>query len=160
MSHKETILFSVKTVDNLAKKVLERQAAASGQELTIMHAWIIGFLYNAKEPVYQRDVEREFKINRATVSGMLTLMEQKGLIRRSSVSHDGRLKRIELTEHGRRQHEERMEHFLRLERMLEEALSPEELSAFFAMTDRLRKTLESLVQNEKGGELSSNETND
>ena len=86
MSHKETILFSVKTVDNLAKKVLERQAAASGQELTIMHAWIIGFLYNAKEPVYQRDVEREFKINRATVSGMLTLMEQKGLIRRSSVS--------------------------------------------------------------------------
>ena len=160
MSHKETILFSVKTVDNLAKKVLERQAAASGQELTIMHAWIIGFLYNAKEPVYQRDVEREFKINRATVSGMLTLMEQKGLIRRSSVSHDGRLKRIELTEHGRRQHEERMEHFLRLERTLEEALSPEELSAFFAMTDRLRKTLESLVQNEKRGELSSNETND
>ena len=160
MSHKETILFSVKTVDNLAKKVLERQAAASGQELTIMHAWIIGFLYNAKEPVYQRDVEREFKINRATVSGMLTLMEQKGLIRRSSVSHDGRLKRIELTEHGRRQHEERVEHFLRLERTLEEALSPEELSAFFAMTDRLRKTLESLVQNEKGGELSSNETND
>ena len=160
MSHKETILFSVKTVDNLAKKVLERQAAASGQELTIMHAWIIGFLYNAKEPVYQRDVEREFKINRATVSGMLTLMEQKGLIRRSSVSHDGRLKRIELTEHGRRQHEERMERFLRLERTLEEALSPEELSAFFAMTDRLRKTLESLVQNEKGGELSSNETND
>lgn len=160
MSHKETILFSVKSVDNLAKKVLERQAAASGQELTIMHAWIIGFLYNAKEPVYQRDVEREFKINRATVSGMLTLMEQKGLIRRSSVSHDGRLKRIELTEHGRRQHEERMERFLRLERTLEEALSPEELSAFFAMTDRLRKTLESLVQNEKGGELSSNETND
>ena len=160
MSHKETILFSVKSVDNLAKKVLERQAAASGQELTIMHAWIIGFLYNAKEPVYQRDVEREFKINRATVSGMLTLMEQKGLIRRSSVSHDGRLKRIELTEHGRRQHEERVEHFLRLERTLEEALSPEELSAFFAMTDRLRKTLESLVQNEKGGELSSNETND
>lgn len=160
MSHKETILFSVKSVDNLAKKVLERQAAASGQELTIMHAWIIGFLYNAKEPVYQRDVEREFKINRATVSGMLTLMEQKGLIRRSSVSHDGRLKRIELTEHGRRQHEERMEHFLRLERTLEEALSPEELSAFLAMTDRLRKTLESLVQNEKGGELSSNETND
>ena len=160
MSHKETILFSVKSVDNLAKKVLERQAAASGQELTIMHAWIIGFLYNAKEPVYQRDVEREFKINRATVSGMLTLMEQKGLIRRSSVSHDGRLKRIELTEHGRRQHEERMEHFLRLERTLEEALSPEELSAFFAMPDRLRKTLESLVQNEKGGELSSNETND
>ena len=160
MSHKETILFSVKSVDNLAKKVLERQAAASGQELTIMHAWIIGFLYHAKEPVYQRDVEREFKINRATVSGMLTLMEQKGLVRRSSVSHDGRLKRIELTEHGRRQHEERMEHFLRLERTLEEALSPEELSAFFAMTDRLRKTLESLVQNEKGGELSSNETND
>ena len=160
MSHKETILFSVKSVDNLAKKVLERQAAASGQELTIMHAWIIGFLYNAKEPVYQRDVEREFKINRATVSGMLTLMEQKGLIRRSSVSHDGRLKRIELTEHGRRQHEERMEHFLRLERTLEEALSPEELSAFFAMTDRLRKTLDSVVQNEKGGELSSYETND
>ena len=89
MSHKETILYSLKVIDNLVRKLMDRHIVAEKQELTIMHAWILGFLYNNPDrAVYQRDIEREFRINRATVSGMISLMEQKGLIRRLSVFHD------------------------------------------------------------------------
>lgn len=81
MSHKETILYSLKMIDNLVRKLMDRHITADKQGLTIMHTWIVGFLYNNPDrAVYQRDIEREFRVNRATVSGMISLMEQKGLI--------------------------------------------------------------------------------
>ena len=114
-----------------------------------MHTWIVGFLYNNPDrAVYQRDIEREFRINRATVSGMISLMEQKGLIRRLSVSHDARLKKLELTQLGRELHEKQVRRFEALEGTMEDALTPEELRQLFVITDKLRHTLETLVQND------------
>ena len=149
MSHKETILYSLKVIDNLVRKLMDRHIVAEKQELTIMHAWILGFLYNNPDrAVYQRDIEREFRINRATVSGMVSLMEQKGLIRRLSVSHDGRLKKLELTQLGRELHENQIRRFEALEGLLEDSLAPEELQQLFVITDKLRHTLETQVQND------------
>ena len=149
MSHKETILYSLKVIDNLVRKLMDRHIVAEKQELTIMHAWILGFLYNNPDrAVYQRDIEREFRINRATVSGMISLMEQKGLICRLSVSHDGRLKKLELTQLGRELHENQIRRFEALEGLLEDSLAPEELQQLFVITDKLRHTLETQVQND------------
>lgn len=149
MSHKETILYSLKVIDNLVRKLMDRHIVAEKQGLTIMHAWILGFLYNNPDrAVYQRDIEREFRINRATVSGMISLMEQKGLIRRLSVSYDGRLKKLELTQLGRELHENQIRRFEALEGLLEDSLAPEELQQLFVITDKLRHTLETQVQND------------
>ena len=149
MSHKETILYSLKVIDNLVRKLMDRHIVAEKQGLTIMHAWILGFLYNNPDrAVYQRDIEREFRINRATVSGMISLMEQKGLIHRLSVSHDGRLKKLELTQLGRELHENQIRRFEALEGLLEDSLAPEELQQLFVITDKLRHTLETQVQND------------
>lgn len=153
MSHKETVLYSMKMVDNLVRKLMDRHIASNKQGLTIMHTWIVGFLYNnPTRDVYQRDIEREFRVNRATVSSMISLMEQKGLIRRLSVSHDGRLKKLELTQLGRELHEEQVQRFEALESQLENSLTPQELQELFVICDKLRAALETLVQNDKGGE--------
>ena len=149
MSHKETILYSLKMIDNLVRKLMDRHITADKHGLTIMHTWIVGFLYNNPDrAVYQRDIEREFRVNRATVSGMISLMEQKGLIRRLSVSHDARLKKLELTQLGRELHEKQVRRFEALEGTMEDALTPEELRQLFVITDKLRHTLETLVQND------------
>lgn len=149
MSHKETILYSLKMIDNLVRKLMDRHITGDKQGLTIMHTWIVGFLYNNPDrAVYQRDIEREFRVNRATVSGMISLMEQKGLIRRLSVSHDARLKKLELTQLGRELHEKQVRRFEALEGTMEDALTPEELRQLFVITDKLRHTLETLVQND------------
>ena len=149
MSHKETILYSLKMIDNLVRKLMDRHITADKQGLTIMHTWIVGFLYNNPDrAVYQRDIEREFRVNRATVSGMVSLMEQKELIRRLSVSHDARLKKLELTQLGRELHEKQVRRFEALEGTMEDALTPEELRQLFVITDKLRHTLETLVQND------------
>ena len=127
MSHKETILYSLKMIDNLVRKLMDRHITADKQGLTIMHTWIVGFLYNNPDrAVYQ----------------------QKGLIRRLSVSHDARLKKLELTQLGRELHEKQVRRFEALEGTMEDALTPEELRQLFVITDKLRHTLETLVQND------------
>lgn len=149
MSHKETILYSLKMIDNLVRKLMDRHITADKQGLTIMHTWIVGFLYNNPDrAVYQRDIEREFRVNRATVSGMISLMEQKGLIRRLSVSHDARLKKLELTQLGRELHEKQVRRFEALEGTMEDALTPGRTQAAVCHHRQTADTLETLVQND------------
>ena len=57
---------------------------------------------HADTEIYQKDIEQEFKVSRATASNMLQLMERKGLIVRESVSCDARLKKISLTRKRKR----------------------------------------------------------
>ena len=72
-------------------------------DVSMLNMWVADFLYDRKQEgktVFQKDVEAEFGINRATASKMLALMEEKGLIRRTSLEADGRYKSIELEPEG------------------------------------------------------------
>ena len=55
-------------VDNLIFRRLNQFSRANGVEQTTpMHGWIIEYLYRHRdEPVFQRDIEREFSITRST----------------------------------------------------------------------------------------------
>ena len=77
-------------VDNLIFRRLNQFSRANGVEQTTpMHGWIIEYLYRHRdEPVFQRDIEREFSITRSTVTNILQLMERKGYIQRLSVPQD------------------------------------------------------------------------
>ena len=73
---------------------------ASGlEELSGTNGRIIRFLSeHENEDVYQRDLEKEFGITRSTASRVITLMAEKGLVTRTGVGHDARLKKLALTE--------------------------------------------------------------
>jgi MarR family transcriptional repressor of mepA len=45
-------------------------------------------------PVFQRDIEKVFRLSRSTATGILQLLERNGIIRRESVSQDARLKSL------------------------------------------------------------------
>ena len=89
-------------LDNIITRILEARVKAAGfDEVTLMHGWIIRYLYeNQDRDVYQRDIEKFCSIGRSTVSNIIQLMEKKGLIRRESVENDARLKRLVLTPKG------------------------------------------------------------
>ena len=55
--------------------------------------------------MFQRDLQAHFSVRRSTVTGLLQLMEKKGLITRSSVAQDARLKKIQLTPRAIQHHE-------------------------------------------------------
>lgn len=113
--------------------------------MTCSNNWIIGHLCKMEEQgrdVYQRDLENGFGITRSTASKVLKLLEKKGMIERTSVSHDGRMKRIMLTdksrEIGRRMHKE----FAQTEQQLTKGFSPEELETLCGFLDRIQDNLE------------------
>ena len=65
------------------------------EPITGTQAFIIDYLYTAEKrgvDIFQRDIERQFGIGRSATSGMLQLMEKNGMIRRTSVPQDARLR--------------------------------------------------------------------
>lgn len=91
--------------------------------------------------IFQRDIERQFGIGRSATSGMLQLMEKNGMIRRTSVPQDARLKKITLTEKYRQMQVRVTAQMDEKERHLNDALTPEEREMFWALFDKLRNAI-------------------
>ena len=71
------------------------------KECSLSNLWVIDYLTdNSDKDIYQKDIETEFSINRATASKMLTLMEEKNFITRIPCEEDGRLKKIKVLPEG------------------------------------------------------------
>lgn len=104
MNRNETIGLKLRLIHNQIHKIMEaKRRANEGEGLTSMQRWTLGFLKDHEgEDIYQRDIEAEFSVSRATASNMLQLMERKGLIGRVAVEHDARLKKVVLTERASR----------------------------------------------------------
>lgn len=98
------ISFLNKKLDNhIQRKIHALYNRKEFQECSLMNMWVADYLFHMElegKPVFQKDVEAEFFINRATASKMLTLMEKKGLVRRTTSDADSRLKQIKLEPRG------------------------------------------------------------
>lgn len=106
-TEKKDIVFLIKNIDNHIQRYLHSlYNRKEFQDCSLMNMWVSDFLYDHREnEIYQKDIEEEFFINRSTASKMLSLMEEKELIRRTESDHDARLKKIELMPKGYELHE-------------------------------------------------------
>ena len=82
------------------------------------------------------------KMRRSTATGILQLMEQHGIIRREPVEHDGRLKRLVLTEQARAMDEYITERMKQMEQLLRQGITEDELKGWFAVCEKIRSNLE------------------
>ena len=106
---------------------------------------IIGYLYeNRGKEVFQRDIQAQFSIRRSTVTGILQLMEKNGLITRSSVERDARLKKLELTPRAVQLHERIGRSVRQVEDRLNQSLTPQEKQEFLRLCGKIRASLKAL----------------
>lgn len=140
---KERIGFEIRKLDHMLGRNMQAHVRAAGiDEVTLMHGWIIRYLYmNRGKDVFQKDIEQYFSIGRSTVTNIIQLMEKKGYIVRESVEHDARLKKVVLTEKGIRSHEMIESLIDRLNASLVEGIADEELEIFYSVIEKLRKNL-------------------
>lgn len=144
-----TVGYKIRLIHNQVHKDMEarRQANEEMFALTGMQRWTVGFLReHENQPIYQRDIEAEFQVSRATASNMLSVMERKGLIERLPVEHDARLKKLVLTEQGRAIMERADSDMREMEEKLTRGFTAEEKKEFLVMLDRV---LENLGVNQK-----------
>lgn len=135
------ISFLNKKLDNhIQRKIHALYDRKEFQECSLMNMWVVDYLYHmelSQTPVFQKDVEAEFSINRATASKMLTLMEKKKLIKRTSHASDSRLKQITLELYGLEL--QKMCYHIRteVENQLTSCLTEEEVKTFKAIYMRI-----------------------
>ncbi len=140
--------FEIKKVSNLIRRNIDETIAESEDrekiEITGMQSWIIGYIYDNWEDkdLFQRDIENEFKIRRSTATGMLGLLEKNGFIKRVPVSHDGRLKKLVLTDKAVEHHKRIEEKIKLVNENIEKNISDEERDIFFKILDKIRTNIE------------------
>ena len=111
--------------------------------ITGVNIRIINFLAdNSKRDIFQRDIEEEFSVRRSTVSKVLSLMEEKNLIRRETVSGDARLKKLALTEHGYEVHRITTKDAAKMESRLLNGLSEEDQRKLFELLRKMDQNLD------------------
>lgn len=137
----EHIGYQVRTLSNLIRRNAERDENELLNELTPMQRWIIGFVCDAENDVFQRDIEKEFDIRRSTATTILQLMEKRGLIIREPTDYDARLKKIVLTEKSLEIERQVRENISSYEKKMRENISDEEIDHFFALIERIKQNL-------------------
>lgn len=116
---------------------------------TAYHGRIIGYLFEKRESdVFQKDIENRFGIRRSTVTKLLQLMESNGLITRTAVVSDARLKKITLTDKAISMHEHFRNEIDSFEERISKGLSDEEKEEFFRLTDKIYNNLVEQERNE------------
>ena len=147
--HKQTIGFQIKVVSNLIKRKIDKVIDDSvqcddGVDITGMQGWMIGYIYHHQEngDVFQRDIEKEFRIRRSTATGLLQLLEKKEYIQRIAVLYDARLKKIVLTEKAKKAHEQIMKNIDKTDEIIEKGITDEERETFLKVIEKIKSNLE------------------
>ncbi len=132
-------------INILSHKIKKRMNAnmqdlgLTGVQSRVMHYILVKC---ADGPVFQRDVENAFGLNRSTATGILQLMEKNGLILRESVASDARLKSLIPTEKAANLDAQIGECLRRTEQKLTSGLSDAQIALFQESAERMYANLE------------------
>ncbi|MCF0113759.1 MAG: MarR family transcriptional regulator [Erysipelotrichaceae bacterium] len=95
--------FRINRTQKLIHHYMDDLAKGKGiTDFAVLHGWILGYIEHHETDIYQKDLEKRFNITKSHVTGILKSLEQEGLIKREGVVNDARLKKIVLTEEGRK----------------------------------------------------------
>ena len=145
MEEQYRIGWHIKVISNLIKREVGNYGCEKYlDELTGNNMFIIGHLARHKEKdIFQKDLEEVFSVRRSTMSAIILRMEKKGFLTRESVSYDARLKKLVLTEKGKRIHEMIESKVAETEKKLSACLSEDEKKTLCFLLEKLRQNLES-----------------
>lgn len=146
VNNRDHIGFRFRLVHNLSKRKLDEFTGCAGDHRTsaIQH-WIIGHLaHHPDQEFFQRDIEAQFNIRRSTATGILQLMEQNGLIRRTAVEYDARLKRIELTDKALEEEARCRAKIDEFDKLMTKGIDSQELEICKRVLDKIMKNLEEI----------------
>ncbi|MGN0152957.1 MAG: MarR family winged helix-turn-helix transcriptional regulator [Lachnospiraceae bacterium] len=135
--------YQLKALDHMFRRDMEASIRKNGFEgMSAINAWIIDYLArNEDKAIYQKDIERNFKIGKSSMAGTLKMMEEKEFIVRMSVKGDARLKRVCLTDKGRECARKMEQGRDNMEQKVCKGLTEEELTLFFRVIKKMQDNL-------------------
>ena len=131
-------------VEMLSRQIRRKvDESISSQDLTAKQAMILLVIYDLSKvkDVYAKDIEDAFDMRRATVTGILQLMEKNGIIVREENNIDGRLKSIRLTQKAINLRLKMKKNIQKVESNLLSYLSKEEIETFLKIMEKMSHNL-------------------
>lgn len=124
-------LFSISKIQN----ILEPPSPLQGR--------IMGYLtVNKGKEVYQKELEKNLNVSKATISAVLFTMENNNLIKRVTSKNDARSKQIIITEKSIKVYENMKVVFDNLNKELIKNLSDAEIESFLNTIEKLRENIQ------------------
>lgn len=139
--------FLMRMLHNEIKCIVAKESPNHGHSRpSQLQGGILGYLYHHRDvAVYQKDLEKEFRISRATATNTLQVMEKNGMIVRKSEESDGRLKKIILTPTAEANHMEVEARIRQLDKRMLAGLSEEEVDKLYELLGHVQKNLEAII---------------
>lgn len=133
----------IHSVGNLIKRRVDNLSSIRyADQLTGTNGWIIDYLYRHQDrDIFQKDIEETFDVTRSTASKVITLMEKKGMLIRTNVPHDARLKKLTLTPLALEIEATIIKDIQQFEKQLIKGLSEQEISTLFHCLAQIRNNL-------------------
>ncbi len=140
---KKSVGIAVRCLNNRIGRTVSAAASREfGDSATAVHGWVVRYLYDHRDQnVYQRDLETRFSVRRSTMTSILQLMEKNGLIAREADEKDGRLKKLILTPLAIDIQERMRKEIDKIEALMRQGLTEEEINAFIATAEKIGKNL-------------------
>lgn len=143
---------------NMISHQLKRQMCIDGDEdgLTNMQKIVLHHIMfeSLTRDVYQKDLEKEFRIRRSTATGILQLLEKNGFVVREPVKQDARLKKIVPTDKATGLRKRILKNIRDMEALLRKGVSDEDMKICVQV---LEKMSENLLGNEREKRKGDNE---
>lgn len=139
----QSIGFELRIVNHMMfQEISKMRSVKCFSDLSGTNGWVIEFIAdNSDKDVFQRDIEKEFRIRRSTASKMMKLMEQKGLIKRVPVDYDARLRKLVLTDKALELHRHVDDDMRLFEQRVKKGLSQEEINSLFVILNKIKENL-------------------
>lgn len=124
----------IKIISNAFGRIVNQSIAEQG--LTAAQAFILGYLArNSHTHLCQHDLEEKFHIKHPTANGILSRLQEKGLVDFLPDEYDRRVKRIVITEAGLRHANETREKLEKTERDITRNMTPHDISELNRILD-------------------------
>lgn len=143
-SGEKRVAFMLREIQNQIKRIIHKSSPRFEKgPRSQLQGGILGYLFHHRDgPVYQRDIEKEFQVSRATATNTLQVMERDGLIVRRAQDRDARLKRIQMTEETYQNHRQIEAHMDMMDRRMLGGLTDEEVKQLRRLLGVLQRNLE------------------
>ena len=138
-----------KYLQMLSRQIKRRMdKSVSEYEITGKQVSILLYIYeeSKKRDVYAKDIEVAFDMRRASVTGILQLMEKNGIIKREENNQDARLKKLILTTKAKEARNKLKKEIIQVEKILTKDISKKDLETFITI---MQKMSFNLCQEEK-----------
>lgn len=142
MEKKKHIGFEIRWIQNMIGEKMKEREEKDGVCITQLQHWILHYIAHSDRDIYQRDLEEAFHVSRATISNTLQTMERNGLIIRTAVQQDARLKKLSLTDKAREFQRKGKERVEAMEASLTKGFREEEKELLYELLKRVRCNLE------------------